>query len=77
MSKIELTARQRIIVILKAHPEGMSKNELRQAVGGNSGAFRRLLMSMEDNGEIEVTEEYRSHCGLTKVHRAAADQTVV
>jgi predicted ArsR family transcriptional regulator len=68
------TARQRAIAILRDHPDGMSKNELRQAVGGNSGAFRRLLQSMEDRGEISVTVEDRPNCGPTKVHRAAEQQ---
>lgn len=68
----EETARERALRTLREHPEGLSKNQLREAVGGNSGAFRRLVQSMEDRGEIVVFEEERPNCGLTKVHRAAA-----
>lgn len=63
------TARMRAISALRAAgPEGMSKRELRDAVGGNTGAFRRLLMSMEDREEVTIIEEHRPNCGPTKVH---------
>lgn len=63
------TARQRAIDALRyAGEEGLSKAQLREAVGGNAGAFRRLLQSMEDKGELFVREENRPTCGLTKVH---------
>ena len=65
------TARERALEYLREHPEGASKSELRRVVGGNAGAFRRLVQSMEDKGEITVTEEHRPTCGLTRVHRIA------
>lgn len=66
-----MTARERALKALADNPNGMSKSELRKVVGGNAGAFRRLIMSMEDKGEITVHEEYRPTCGLTKVHKLA------
>lgn len=65
------TARERALIALRASESGMSKSELRKAIGGNAGAFRRLIQSMIDKDEITVTEENRPTCGLTKVHRAA------
>jgi hypothetical protein len=56
---------------LRANPDGLSKNELRQEIGGNAGAFRRLIQSMIDKKEIIVVEEHRPTCGLTKVHKIA------
>lgn len=67
-----MTARERAQKALRDHPEGLSKSELRKIVGGNAGAFRRLIQSMEDRGEITVAEENRPTCGLTKIHRIAA-----
>lgn len=68
------TARERVLEALRENPEGLSKSELRKTVGGNAGAFRRLIQSMEDRDEIVVTEEHRPTCGLTKVHRIAEQQ---
>jgi DNA-binding IclR family transcriptional regulator len=65
------TARERALDALRESEHGLSKSELRKAVGGNAGAFRRLVQSMIDKDEITVTEENRPTCGLTKVHRAA------
>jgi len=65
------TARERALDALREHPEGLSKSELRKEIGGNAGAFRRLIQSMIDKDEITVTEEHRPTCGLTKVHRIA------
>lgn len=65
------TARERALDALRANPDGLSKNELRQEIGGNAGAFRRLIMSMIDKDEIIVVEEHRPTCGLTKVHKLA------
>jgi hypothetical protein len=65
------TARERALEALRDSSDGMSKSELRKYVGGNAGAFRRLVQSMIDKDEITVTEEYRPTCGLTKVLRAA------
>ncbi len=62
-----MTARQKAIKELEANPNGLSKSELRKRVGGNAGAFRRLIASMEDKGEIKIHEENRPSCGLTKV----------
>lgn len=62
------TARDRAIQALREHPTGLSKSELRKIVGGNAGAFRRLIQSMIDKEEISVHEENRPTCGLTKVH---------
>lgn len=66
------TARQRALQVLIENPEGVSKSELRKIIGGNAGAFRRLMQSMEDKGEIAVREEHRASCGLTKVVTRAA-----
>lgn len=66
-----LTARERALQALEASPNGLSKSELRKKVGGNAGAFRRLVQSMIDKDEITVHEEYRPTCGLTKVHKLA------
>lgn len=64
-----VTARQRAIAALRAAgEEGLSKAQLREAVGGNAGAFRRLHQSMIDRREVEIREEDRPNCGLTKVH---------
>lgn len=63
------TARERALEVLAAHPGGLSKSELRKEIGGNAGAFRRLIQSMIDKDEISVHEEHRPTCGLTKVHR--------
>lgn len=64
------TARERAIEALREAGEaGMSKSQLRQLIGGNPGAFRRLMQSMEDKGEITVTEEAWPTCGPTKVLR--------
>lgn len=65
------TARERALDALRESPDGLSKSELRKKVGGNAGAFRRLVQSMIDKDEIVVSEEHRPTCGLTKVHRAA------
>jgi hypothetical protein len=67
-----MTARQRVLKALQENPDGMSRSELRKLIGGNAGAFRRLMQSMEDKEEIVVTEETRPTCGPTKVHRIAA-----
>lgn len=66
-----LTARERALQALRDHPDGLSKSELRKEIGGNAGAFRRLIQSMIDREEIIVHEEHRPTCGLTKVHRLA------
>jgi hypothetical protein len=64
------TARQRVIEDLRAAGEdGRSKSELRRLVGGNAGAFRRLIQSMLDKEEVVAADELRPECGLTKVHR--------
>lgn len=63
------TARDRALDYLRKHADGVSKSELRREVGGNAGAFRRLIASMEDKDEIVITEEHRPTCGLTKVVR--------
>jgi DNA-binding IclR family transcriptional regulator len=65
------TARERALDALRESEHGLSKSELRKIVGGNAGAFRRLIQSMIDKGEITVHEENRPTCGLTKVHKAA------
>lgn len=62
------TARQRVIEELEAHPDGLSKSQLREAIGGNRGAFRRLIQNMIDRKEITVHEVDRPDCGFTKVH---------
>jgi hypothetical protein len=64
-----MTARERVIQTLRENPDGLSKSELRTEIGGNAGAFRRLIQSMIDRDEISVTDEIRPNCGLTKVHR--------
>jgi hypothetical protein len=64
------TARERALAHLREHPDGLSKSQLRQFIGGNAGAFRRLISSMEDKEEITITEEYRPTCGLTRVVKA-------
>jgi hypothetical protein len=67
------TARERAIAILEeVGEEGISKSAMKTKIGGNPGAFRRLMMSMEDKGEMTVTEEDRPTCGLTKVLRKPA-----
>jgi hypothetical protein len=66
------TARERALESLRENPQGMSKSELRREVGGNAGAFRRLIQSMLDKGEILVYEEDRPTCGPTKVHKIAS-----
>lgn len=63
------TARERVLDALADKPEGLSKSRLRDLVGGNAGAFRRLLRSMEDMDEITITEETFSW-GPTKMIRA-------
>lgn len=65
------TARERALDALRDNPGGLSKSELRKVIGGNAGAFRRLVQSMIDKDEITVAEEHRPTCGLTKVHRIA------
>lgn len=65
------TARERALDALRANPDGLSKSELRKEIGGNAGAFRRLIQSMIDKDEIIVVEEHRATCGLTKVHKIA------
>lgn len=64
-----MTARERVIKLLTENPDGMSKSELRRHIDGNAGAFRRLIASMEDKGEITITEEDRPNCGPTRVVR--------
>lgn len=66
-----MTARERALQALRDSPNGLSKSELRRVVGGNAGAFRRLVQSMQDKREIVVTEETRPTCGPTKIHRIA------
>lgn len=64
------TARQRAIAILEeVGSTGISKSEMRRRLEGNPGAFRRLMMSMEDKGEMVVTEEDWPTCGPTRVLR--------
>lgn len=63
-----MTARERAIKALQENPDGLSRAQLKKEVGGNAGAFRRLLQSMVDRGEVLVREEYRPNCGPTKVH---------
>lgn len=68
-----MTARQRAIqALVEAGDKGLSKAQLKEKVGGNAGAFRRLLSSMEDKGEVVVTEEDNPNWGPTKIHRAGA-----
>lgn len=62
-----MTARERALEALRQNPDGLSKSELRRIIGGNSGAYRRLIQSMVDRGEIKVRDENRSSCGLTRV----------
>jgi hypothetical protein len=66
-NKTKVTARDRALTFLRQHPDGVSKSELRREIGGNAGAFRRLVASMEDKDEITIHEEHRPSCGLTKV----------
>lgn len=67
------TARERAIAILeKVGDEGISKSAMKAKIGGNPGAFRRLMLSMEDRGEMTVTEEDWPTCGPTKVLRKPA-----
>lgn len=70
--KDQMTARERALKVLEDRPDGVSKSELRREIGGNAGAFRRLVQSMEDKGEITIREEHRASCGLTKVITLAA-----
>lgn len=67
-----MTARERVIEILKENPEGLSKSRLRDRIGGNSGAFRRLVQSMEDRGEIVIETIDDPNCGPTRIHKLAA-----
>jgi hypothetical protein len=64
------TRREQAKVILReAGEDGISKSEMRKKLGGNAGAFRRLMQSMEDKEEMTVTEEVWPTCGPTKVLR--------
>lgn len=64
------TARDRVRAVLtEAGEEGLSKSELARRVGLNQGAFRKLVQSMVDKGEVTVTTEYRDLGGKTAVHR--------
>jgi hypothetical protein len=65
---MKATARQRIIQELETNPEGLSKSALRERIGGNGGAFRRLIQSMIDRDEIVVTRVDRPDCGPTNIH---------
>lgn len=67
-----MTAREKALKALNDHPDGLSKSRLREIVGGNPGAFRRLVQSMEDKNEITITEEDNPNWGPTKIVRAAA-----
>lgn len=73
MSTVEVhTARQRALSILRANAEtGLTKNQLREALEVNPGVFRRLIQSMEDKGEVTVTEEEVPNWGPTKFVRAS------
>lgn len=62
-----MTARERALEALQKNPDGLSKSELYRHVGGNTGAYRRLIQSMTDKGEIKVRDEDRASCGLTRV----------
>lgn len=62
-----MTARERALEALRRNPDGLSKSELYRQVGGNTGAFRRLVQSMHDRKEIDIREEERASCGHTKV----------
>ena len=64
-----MTARQRVIEELRRKPEGLSKSQLREIIGGNNGAFRRLMQSMVDREEVVVEEVELPTCGLTKIHK--------
>lgn len=65
-----MTARERAIRALQeAGAEGLSKAQLKEKVGGNAGAFRRLLMSMEGKGEVLIEEVDNPQWGPTKIHR--------
>ena len=67
------TRREQAIAILREVGEdGISKSEMKKRLGGNPGAFRRLMQSMEDKGEMLVTEENWPTCGPTKVLRLPA-----
>lgn len=67
------TMREQVIAHLQeVGSEGMSKSAMRKRVGGNPGAFRRLMQSMEDKEEITITEEKWPTCGPTKVLRLPA-----
>jgi hypothetical protein len=68
------TARQRVIKALEEHPDGMSKRQLREHIGGNVGAFRRLIQNMLDRGEITVEEVDFPNWGPTKMHKLAEEQ---
>lgn len=61
-----MTARERAMEALRDKP-GMSKSELYRIVGGNTGAYRRLIQSMQDRGEISIATENRPSCGKTRV----------
>lgn len=65
----QATARERVLAYLKANPGGVSKSKLRDEIGGNAGAFRRLISSMEDREEIVITEEHNPNWGPTKIVR--------
>jgi hypothetical protein len=64
------TARERALAALAEHPDGLSKNQLRDLLDVNAGVFRRLIMSMEDKDEITITEEHNPNWGPTKIVRA-------
>jgi hypothetical protein len=67
------TARERAIAILEeVGDKGISKSSMKTRIGGNPGAFRRLMLSMEGKEEMTVTEEDWPTCGPTKVLRKPA-----
>jgi hypothetical protein len=65
----QATARERVKAFLLANPDGVSKSKLRDEIGGNAGAFRRLLSSMEDCEEIVITDDFNPNWGPTKIVR--------
>lgn len=76
MQETKITARQFVRQVLSENPEGFSKNELYRRIvehqgSCNTGAYRRLIQSMLDDGDITLTEVDEPLWGLTKWVRAA------
>lgn len=75
--KKHVTARESALKHLAAAGDsGLSKSDLSRKLDMNPGAYRRLLMSMTDKGEISITEEFSPKWGPTKVVRALRETPV-